>query len=397
MTKNTHFKMDVAPYNPRRPLPWPNVGGVLNRVAPIFRPFVQEQMRTFQRRFRERMQANRDRPVLRAKRNTKVASMEPIVGVISNNNAGSVKVSKKGGKKRKAPPKFSKREKLSIKKIVNSADFEKISDWQKEDMFQITSSVNEVDYFNLLSDSISTWLSYLQNQQITQATDGVSTVITSDPKDLLNVQGANKKYKIKVNIQMVLKNNTSGPADMIIYHGKCKELTDVDMEEDLNARINREFQTGILGNATLSAAPSKEFMFFQKWSTKSMKDCHWDLVKKTEFRLNPGDEYKYFANHTFYIDLRTFNVADSGSYMRGFPCFLVRTVGVPTHDGTTPTVGQTGISNTRVDVVRRRIITSWCKDNDTLDNRNVIARTGFNTITAPVAVADDNVAPVDAI
>lgn len=386
--------MDVTQYNRVRPRSWPAVGGVFNRVAPIFRPFVQHQMRVLQNRFRDIVRdPNRFN---RAKRSVgKTVSLEPIVGVKSNNNPGAVKVSGKKGKKRKAAPKFSKKQKLSIRAIANAADFEKVSDWQKEDMFQITSAVNEVNYETYLTDTIATWLQYLQNQQIHQATNGVSSVFTSDPQDLLNVQGANKKYKIKLRLQMVLKNNTSGPADMIIYHGKCKELTDVDMEEDLAARINREYQTGILGNATLAAAPSKENMFFQKWSTKSMKDCHWDIVKKTEFRLNPGDEYKYFCEHTFSIDLRTFNVASSGSYLRGFPGFLFRTVGVPTHDGTTPTVGDTGISNTRIDVVRRRQITSWCKDDTTLENRNVLARTGFSTITAPVAVADDNVAPVE--
>lgn len=383
----------------RRLRPYRSVENLYNAASPFTRSMANQALRMFQAAFRGYQQRRaRNIPNVQFSRAPVSSAPKAKAAAVQTSNGmhigGVVKASgKRKRRSMKKKPAFNKRQKKSVKAIATAQRFEKVTEWKKEDMFQMESAVNKVQYTVLGGNTLGSWRDYLTNQIMLTASNGVTTLVMENPEDLNATQGAYKVYQVKYVVKMLLRNNTNSPVNLVIYQGVCTDMNVTTMSEDLTYRVNREFCTNTLAPAAPTAAPAIEDMHYQYWYTKNMKDAHWKVKKRTVVRLNPGDEYKYFAKHTFYVDTVGYGGISSSSYLKGFPAFLVRQSGVPTHDTTTG--NNTGICNTSVDVLREQQFYVKGRAGRGLTNsRNVIAPTGFTAIT-PVAVSEDSVGPYD--
>lgn len=373
--------------------------GGFNRAGPQTRAMVYRALRMFQGAVRGYQQRRRtDSAPTYVPRKAAPPKAQAKAAPVQTSNGMHIGGIVKGAGKRKRKyfkkkPVFNKRQKKSVKAIALAQRYEKCVDWKKEDMFQMESAVNKVQYTVIGGAVTGSWRDYLLNQIMYTASNGVTSLVMEQPEDLNATAGAFKLYKILYVMKMLIRNNTNSPCNLVIYQGHCTDLSTISMSDDLTQRVEREFCTSTLSPAAPTAAPLIEDMHFQYWYTKNMKDGHWKVTKRTVVRLNPGDEYKFFGKHTFYIDTKTIGSYGSNNYLRGYPAWLVRQVGVPTHDTTTG--NSTGICNTSLDVLREQSFFVKSRTGRSLtNNRNVIAPTGFSAIT-PVAVSEDTVGPYD--
>ena len=384
--------MQVAPYeNRRRVMPWPNLGGLFNRVPPYYRPVAQYGVRALQaayRGYRARQAVNR---LAQIKKEMGPAPSSAGTRFQPNNAGGGVAASAKKNRKRKAKKsgKLSKTMKKRIKAVANAADWEKLTTWQNESMRQWASDINKINFIEEQVDSVSAWKLRLLNPQILTASNGVSTVVMQDPSDLASAN-VYKKFKIESSSHYWFKNNTNSPTNMIIYKLRCEDDTNNGPFADLTARWEQQYALNALTPTTPAPPPDIETDIFQYWTTTSMKAASWKMIKKTEVRLNPGDEYHYYDSFTFILDTKNLFAVN---HVKGMPGYLLRFSGVPSHD--TADSAFLGLSNTLTDGLRKVKYTVFSKDGTSLSaTKNILERDGFD-LTNPVTVTEDTVGSFD--
>lgn len=373
-------------------------GRLVRRYAPVARDYIMRGYNRYrinnmirQMRNGAAVQSMRDRAAAqRAGQSLHNATFSR--GGVQGNDQGYATTLKKSKRKRKAVSAFSKRQKKSIKRIAKAVDWEKLNKWQRTTLGQSVSAVNKVHYTTFLNRTHGSWTDFLTNPQITTAVSGVTTLNIQHPEDLVGTTGAHKLYKLKMKYKMLLRNNTNAPVDLVVYFLKGKEVTTVTVAEDHDNRLEREYATGTLSPAAPTAAPAKEDMFMQYWSTSNMKDAHYGLVKRTVMRLNSGDEKTLVFAYTFNLDLNPYDGVPTNMF-KNFPVIYMRQQGVVTHGST---VTDNGISNTQIDWLTHEEYEVYVKtDAVSTSTKQVIANVGFDAVS-PIMAAEDNVGVYDA-
>lgn len=271
---------------------------------------------------------------------------------------------------------------------------QKLGEWYRHDMQQIASAVNKVSWELLEGASDSSWLPFLQSEQLLTAADGTTAVVTQEPQDLISSAAGQKKYMIKRTVTCTMKNNSNSPAEVTIYKFRCSEATNNSPETDLDNRITASYFTVTTTATSTPAAPlAKEDNFNQYWTTKNMKQAEWKMKQKMQVLLAGGDEYRFTMIMMVPINLRN---STAVTYQTGQDVIYTRIMGRPTHSAAT--TSNVGIANTIVDILVSHKTEAYSyKSPVVLSNFRTLANTGFTTMADPVVGGDAIVGPVDAV
>jgi len=317
------------------------------------------------------------------------AKMRKGGGPPSGYNPGSMggrvypKGKKRKGKKR-ASNRMSKGTRKVIAKIAKRAvnrRTDKVGEWFRNAIGQLTSSVNKVSWTTLSGAANNNWLSTLQNEVMLTAADGTTTQVTQEPGDLSGI-GAQKEYKIHRRLKYTFKNNSNSPAELMLFKFRAIDDTNNDPASDLDNRISAGYFTITQTSTSVpSAALAKEDNFQQYWSTHIMRECQWKMVSREKILLAGGDELVRYMTQNVPIKLRN---ASAVSHQKGQEYIVARLVGRPTHDTTTLT--NLGVADTRVDYLEEYKTTVYAvRSEEVMANYRTLANVNFSAITGVVA------------
>lgn len=299
---------------------------------------------------------------------------------------GGTKVLTGPAKRRRKTKKFnvlSKKQKKVVKKIVkNLPKYEKtlVANWQLNFMNQVSCALNKVGWQLVYAQTKAAILPKVQQERMLTASDGVTTLVTEDPQDVIG-PGGFKKYLCKADIQHILKNNTNGSCELTVYKFRCIDDTNVTPLTDLDGRITAsQFTKTTTASSTPSAPLAKEDNFWQYWSTPNQRDAHWKMVKKVKYNISPGDEVRLF--HKIKTPIMLSRLVDS-SYYKGQEALVFRIQGKPTHQQNLESA--LGMSPAQLDYlqIQKERVYAW--DNSTSAGKYVtLANSGFTATTAAV-------------
>lgn len=282
---------------------------------------------------------------------------------------------KKKPRNRKKP--ISKRIKKYVKFANTHNDWQLINSTEATSFDPYTSAINKVSYVNMHLPLASTFYARMKYQTIRDDGLGVDELAERDVNATVGAyQG--KVWKFIDSLKLHIKNNTNAQANMIIYQLKCVESTDVTPTLTLQQSRDAHYS-----DSTTDLAITDDFNCY--WSTGGKLGLRpWKLVKKYEFKLQPGEETRISCKMPPIIfDPAMHTEQGLLGYYEGQTALFSRQVGTLSHDATTASL--VGISPTQLDVMYSLTKKDYMKEHQVF--RKYVAPTYATDAVASAVVA----------
>lgn len=296
---------------------------------------------------------------------------------------GSVVTYTKKRKRKSYRMKVPKRIRKYVSKAVKNPGWKRINQTRVTRLESWESARNKVRWAQEMSGTHDNNTLYTLSTVYSEAGgSGVSSLVNRQPTDVAGLSGGNQYFKIKGLVRFLLKNNSTSPCEIIFYHVRCVKDTGLTPIADLDqARGAQQSLINLGSPATLPASPmALDDDFHQYWTTTSMRERNWKMVRKLKIVLAAGDEIELpFAFKQLFNTKSGF----ATTYRSGAEEIIVRQIGRPSHAATTT---NTCIAETKVDVLIRTTLVCYQKEQfGAVAMDRAVANGGFNDVIPFVA------------
>lgn len=200
----------------------------------------------------------------------------------------------------------------------------------------------------------------------------------------------NAKYKISKSMQLMMRNNTSFPADLTIYIVKVEDFTTLSPTTELN-----DLYLASIKDSLASDFKRDPFQYFSITGV-GKNQRKYSIYQKQALKFKAGEQIDFSIKLPNYIyDVATIDAQTTAStYLKGTYQVLFRLQGVPSHDSTNSL--NTGTSQTQLDYVMRTFRSVSMKLGNAVHQTNMDARTGYTQAVPVVGESEaPQVAPMD--